>query len=391
LQSDINGRRVLSLTEEGHEWAERIPVDLSAWKLTSAPVVAVSGVESGDDPTREHLRTKLFRGAGLDAVRAEFKSSQAVGLGDMLGLVHAALHALPAKRFVLLAGLSGPGKSLLARDYANAYCAALKLPVAEHHRQIPVRPDWTDPAGLLGFINPIVNPPTFQGTQALALVIKAVNDPENPYFLCLDEMNLARVEHYFAPFLSAMEGARLEIHAEREMIDNVPASVDWPKNLFIIGTVNMDESTHAFSDKVLDRAFVFEFWDVDLDAWAKSKGSSVDPVLLNRVLSVMRPIHAALFEARRHFGYRSLNEVLQFCEHVASSSPSDGVALTRAIDQAVFSKIPTRVRGDDGGGLESALEAVRAVCISQGLSQSLRKVEAMKQSLRSMGAARFWA
>src|SRR5690606_14047711 len=105
---------------------------------------------------------------------------------------------------------------------------------------------------------------------ALRLLLDAEAHPDVPYFLVLDEMNLARVEHYFAPFLSAMESTQdpsIQIHAHDERVNGVPPRVRWPNNLRIGGTVNMDETTHPFSDKVLDRAFTLEFWEVDLKGW----------------------------------------------------------------------------------------------------------------------------
>ena len=82
-------------------------------------------------------------------------------------------------------------------------------------------------------------------------------------------MNLARVAYYLAPFLSVMEvDGALVCHQEKENVDDVPPFMPWPRHLFVLGTVNMDETIHAFSDKVLDRAFTIEFWDVDLDAFA---------------------------------------------------------------------------------------------------------------------------
>jgi hypothetical protein len=265
------------------------------------------------------------------------------------------------------------------------------LPVEEHRLEVAVRPDWIDPGGLLGFFNPIGNPPGFQATKALRFLLNAVASSDKPYFLCLDEMNLARVEHYFAPLLSAMEGARLEIHAEGETIDNVPASIEWPRNLFIIGTVNMDESTQSFSDKVLDRAFVFEFWDVNLERWREARLKSESSAALERVFAVMKPLYDALYDARRHFGYRVLDEVMAFCRVGHQPNiPMDG-SLNAALDHAIFAKVLPKVRGDDTGHLGSALERVAALCEREGLPVSLKKVRTMSETLKVTGAARFWA
>ena len=154
-------------------------------------------------------------------------------------------------------------------------------------------------------------------------------------------MNLARVEHYFAPFLSTMEGTdgRLALHASENSVATIPPSIYWPRNLFIIGTVNMDETTHPFSDKVLDRAFTFEFWDVDLSAWRDKTGPKTDQAILDGIFPVLVELHEALAPARRHFGYRTCDEVLGFC--VAQS----GVDPIRTLDAVVLAKVLPKVQG----------------------------------------------
>ena len=211
------------------------------------------------------------------------------------------------------AGLSGTGKTSMARTYARAYCDELGLGVEQHYEQVSVWPDWTDPSGLLGYTNPLADPPIFHETPALRLLLRAHAHPGEPYFLCLDEMNLARVEHYFAPFLTAMEGrgGRLVLHGGADAVDQIPSSIPWPKNLFLIGTVNMDETTHPFSDKVLDRAFTFEFWTADVAKWAEKNALSYEAVMREEVLGVLGDLYGALEPARRHFGYRTFDEVLR--------------------------------------------------------------------------------
>lgn len=380
---------VLRLTETGEYWVSGIPDDYQ----TSIQVFVDELVDelSVDDPIGLDVSPKLeLMTVSADVLLRHFNDAELSTLiisEKQVQLVHAALHSSTSKRFILLAGLSGTGKTSLASSYARAYCKELDLPFSKHYVQVSVGPEWSDPSGLIGFVNPISVPPTFQETPALRLVIEASRNPAKPYFLCLDEMNLARVEHYFAPFLSGMEGenGRIALHSGAEAVDNIPTSVIWPKNLFIIGTVNMDETTFPFSDKVLDRAFTFEFWDVDLEAWAQKVAKKVDGTVLKNVTRVLFQLHGALVPARRHFGYRTCDEVLGFCSSIS------GIPFAEVLDAAVLAKVLPKIRGDSMGPLSACLAEVAKICSAEGLTQSLAKVDQMQKSLASLGVARFWA
>jgi 5-methylcytosine-specific restriction enzyme B len=389
----IEGKGALarvSLTEAGEYWRSGLPEDIKipALLLTeeqpSPPEeedtdVSTALVEPMQAPDLPKILKKFHEDVELS--RLVFSDAQ-------IGLVHAALHAARGKRFVLLSGLSGTGKTSMARGYARAYCEVLGLQTSMHYEQVAVWPDWTDPTGLLGFVNPLTSPLVFQETPVLRLLLSAAENPDKPYFLCLDEMNLARVEHYFAPFLSAMEGqkGRLTIHASRDPVDTIPPTIEWPENLFIIGTVNMDESTYPFSDKVLDRAFTFEFWDVDLAGWRAASQRNGCPIdILDQVFEVLAALSAALAPARRHFGYRTCDEVLGF---VRASPVADRIA---AIDAAVLAKVLPKVRGDSGGALPKAIDNAIAVAETRNLSLTLGKLIQMKSTLQEIGVVRFWA
>jgi 5-methylcytosine-specific restriction enzyme B len=379
----------VSLTEAGEYWRSGLPEDLKIPALLLSDEQP-SPLEDVDVTTSTALVEPMQApslGEILRIFREDPELSQLVFSDTQIGLVHAALHAARGKRFVLLAGLSGTGKTSMARGYAQAYCKALELHASTNYEQVAVWPDWTDPTGLLGFVNPLASTPVYQQTAVLRLLLSASENPDKPYFLCLDEMNLARVEHYFAPFLSAMEGrkGRLTIHASRDPIDTIPPAIDWPENLFIIGTVNMDESTFPFSDKVLDRAFTFEFWDVDLAGWrAATERNGCPADILNPVFDVLTAFSAALAPARRHFGYRTCDEVLGF---VRASSATNRIA---AIDAAVLAKVLPKVRGDSGGALSTAIENAMAVARAHSLSLTLSKLTQMSSTLREIGVVRFW-
>ena len=172
--------------------------------------------------------------------------------------------ALCAKRFLILTGLAGSGKTKLAQGFAH-----WATPPTEdgeetnpHHAMVPVGADWTGNENVLGYPNGL-DKTSYVTKPALDLILHAQDHPDVPHFLLLDEMNLSHVERYFSDILSAIESeAKIPLHrdAERKAKEQViPADLELPKNLFIIGTVNVDETTYMFSPKVLDRANVIEF------------------------------------------------------------------------------------------------------------------------------------
>jgi 5-methylcytosine-specific restriction enzyme B len=168
--------------------------------------------------------------------------------------------SLLTKPFVICSGLSGSGKTKLAQAFVQW--------ISENENQykiIPVGADWTNREPLLGYPNGL-DPKSYitPDSGALQLMIEANNNSSKPYFLILDEMNLSHVERYFADFLSIMEsGESIKLYSGADRMDSasnpIPKEIGWPKNLFIIGTVNIDETTYMFSPKVLDRANVIEF------------------------------------------------------------------------------------------------------------------------------------
>ena len=130
---------------------------------------------------------------------------------------------------------------------------------------VSVGADWTSNEHVLGYSDGL-DKSRYVRTKALELILRALSEPDIPHFLILDEMNLSHVERYFADLLSAIEsGEPVHLHADKDadgapaVRDGVPGEVRLPPNLFIVGTVNVDETTYMFSPKVLDRANVLEF------------------------------------------------------------------------------------------------------------------------------------
>jgi len=251
---------------------------------------------------------------------------------------------------------------------------------------VAVRPDWTDNRGLLGYYNPILR--DFASTPFLDVVLRASTayslhrEKAPPFFVILDEMNLARVEHYFSDFLSAAESGEpipLHVDAAVEAGDRpgddprpIPREIRVPPNLYFIGTVNVDETTYLFSPKVLDRAFTIELNAVDLQGFAAAdaKPTPLDLATWDQALtpeSTRKPdrsdwqtftellngeladqliaLHDLLAEDNRHFGYRVANEIARYvC--LAHDQCSDGPAAARvALDLAILQKVLVKLHG----------------------------------------------
>lgn len=244
--------------------------------------------------------------------------------------------ALKAKPFVILAGISGTGKTQLPRIFAEAIGMSKEQVI-----QMPVRPDWTDGSDLLGYTS---LDGQFKPKDLTLAIQKAHNNPDKPYFFILDEMNLARVEHYFSDFLSVIETRErkngkitTDSILRDEVIRNAAnasefKAMGWPQNLYLIGTVNMDETTHAFSKKVLDRANSIEMNEVDL-GWIKRSSTSEKPLedidnsffvtefirsldlsdedknSIQSEMELLKQVNFILQKADLHFAYRVRDEV----------------------------------------------------------------------------------
>lgn len=168
--------------------------------------------------------------------------------------------SLKTKPFTILAGISGTGKSKIIRLLADSINADYTL--------ISVRPDWNDATDLIGYKN--LDDKFIKG-QLTKTILKAQQNKNKPHLICLDEMNLARVEYYLSDYLSIIESRKkvgqdiITDNIVEYQENNETIKLHIPDNLYLIGTVNMDDTTFQFSRKVLDRANTIEFSDVDLD------------------------------------------------------------------------------------------------------------------------------
>jgi len=310
-------------------------------------------------------------------------------------LVSAFYTALKTKGFVILAGLTGTGKTKLPQLFCDL--------VADKNQKlfVPIRPDWRDSKPLVGYFNPIEG--KYETTELLDLIVMANDNWEkgqskDPFFVLLDEMNLARVEYYFADFLSVLESGRDEdsqfltkeailLHvlkqSETRNGKNIPSKIKLPPNLYFVGTVNLDETTYSFSPKVLDRAFVVEFWNVDLEKYPGSLKPEVDDKFRQQLKSAvledlskggkflaytkedivsaiksmdklyddLKGLHNILQDFGMHFGYRVVNEIALFYQNAIESMGKGIIHFSskeQILDYAILMKILPKIHGNRG-------------------------------------------
>ena len=377
---DIDDKGLLSLTDVGKEWASRIDWTPESLVKEDEPATAGSAEPESpkdDPPVVIPVFSEILREVSQDGHFPE----------SLVRRLDAGIWASKRRHFAVLTGLSGSGKTLLARAYGRAIAGKAD----DHNRQlctIPVQPGWYDPTALLGYVNPLQGE-SYLRTPFLEFLLAAADSPTRPFTVVLDEMNLSRPEQYLAPILSAMEtGAPLNLHREGEILEGIPATIRYPGNLVIIGTVNMDETTHGISDKVLDRAFTIEFWDIDLDSyprWGK-RDLSIETETIARAL--MKDLMGSLKPARMHFGWRVVDDVLDYMNRVAANGDDQDPVTT--LDSVVYAKILPKLRGDDSPRFREALDGCANILAERGLTDCHKKVLELKDDLEATGSARFW-
>lgn len=383
--AELDSAKVLHLTQRGREWASRIhwtPGELPAPHKEAAETIKASQASDVDD-----LWSQL---PSVPAIRASFPKDLAFDPA-LIAQLHTGLwnRRHPRRHFAVLTGLSGAGKTLLAMGYAKALWAhAPEEPTDQKgFHVVAVQPGWHDPSSLLGYVNPI-DTDVYMRTGFLEFLLRASADPDRPYVVLLDEMNLSHPEQYLAPLLSAMEtGDDIELHALGDEVGDVPGRLPYPANLVIIGTVNMDETTHGLSDKVLDRSTVIEFWDIQVDQFPGWATSTLEPGDLALVKTVLGALLAPLRAVRLHFGWRTIGDVLGYVE---AGVEGGQFTAREALDFSVYAKLLPKLRGEDNRRLREALAAVASVLVAHQLEKSSAKVEELRADLQEQGSARFW-
>ncbi|WP_122613581.1 McrB family protein [Pseudomonas viridiflava] len=348
--------------------------------------------------------------------------------------------AITVSPLVVLSGISGTGKSLLPRKFAKQ--------TNSFFHAIPVQPQWSDNSDLFGYV-PTLSPTKYIKGALIDSLLEAKRNPQKLVIALLDEMNLAPVEHYFSDFLSVAETRVRDdkgITTDKlpiELPDDVPGQssphidllrgIQLPPNLRVVGTANMDETTHTFSPKVLDRAFTIEFDDPDLTAFASGQravkgGSNAFDELANiairetNAISVQEAYAASqdLFEhialllseiqdilapAGIKFGYRTRDAILLYLHFWRELKLAEILTGYAALDFCILQKILPKVAGS-GEALAEALTNLTTwlnaraetqedadgvlVEFSGPLARSVQKVERMTELLNLDGSTRYW-
>lgn len=388
--------------------------------------------------TKSQDRSKLWKSLVLN------NNAKITGISDNSSYLPY-LTALRTKPFMLLAGISGTGKSRIVREMAKACWASHEEDYGKNCPRnfcmVQVKPNWHDSSDLIGYVSRI-NGEKYVVGPFLRFIAKAMQDPKRPYFLCLDEMNLAPVEQYFAEYLSVIESRKLQDgHIETDPIvpyENTEAygslidqlfdsdeerkaykteeggkRLTIPENLFVVGTVNMDETTFSFSRKVLDRAMTIEMNEVDLKGGLEAGGAAEfgyigedlmgeaaegkdiyadNQALCDEVISYLGKVNDILEGTPFKIAYRTRNEFLLYAVnrlHFATDSE-----LWQTLDEMTSMKILSRIEGDNERCEHVLRELKNLLTETVGNhaedSASLKKIDEMLAKLKS-GYTSYWA
>lgn len=365
------------------------------------------------------------------------------------------LMAIKTKPFVLLAGISGIGKSWLVRSLAYKTCADKRLQDKEkpgNFELIKVRPNWHDSSELIGYTVHESGVLRYTVTAFLRFLVKAWRYPHVPFFVCFDEMNLAKVEQYFAEFLSILEtrrfcegelysdayisGENIRLYGTEDLLfweklglekkdllcqQFCTSGITLPPNLIVMGTVNMDETTHVFSRKVLDRAMTIEMNEVDMskgllipeddqheDDWqypsvyfganllsstlhSANDAYNIDEMRGRKIIQELEMLNELLSDSPFKFAYRVRNEILIYCAYclkLETDTRRLDTCLDICLDEMIMMKILSRIEGNEKK-CESVIKRLLKK-ISRKFPHSGRKLEQMLTLLNNNGYTSFW-
>ena len=368
------------------------------------------------------------------------------------------LTAMRTKPFLLLAGISGTGKSRIVKQMAFESCPDIPALRSDktapgNYELIEVKPNWHDSSELLGYESEIGGP-HYVVTPFVRFLVKAMRYPDVPFFVCMDEMNLAPVEQYFAEFLSVLESRKLlsdgtitseplikadifskyadQLHRDLDITDTETYKTVYdrlkndglrlPSNLIVVGTVNMDETTHQFSRKVIDRAMTIEMNIEDAETPFKNFFEGGDAlhyydnpqpkdlflpkvVQASEALSILRAedasylkenvpgllhsLNSALNGTPFKIAYRVQNELLLyfFSLREENSDEASEALLAQAMDAILMMKVLPRIEGDEDL-LDKPLKALAQ--FTENYPQASRKIAEMQERLPRAHFTSFW-
>ena len=328
--------------------------------------------------------------------------------------------SLLAKPFVILTGNSGTGKTRISKQFAE-YLEWESDEGKKNWVIIPVGADWTDNTKILGYYNPLAEDGNgkYEKTKIVELIEEANRHKEIPYFVILDEMNLSHVERYFSDFLSHMETPDTPFELE-----GYTRRLDYPENMFVVGTVNIDETTYMFSPKVLDRANVIEFKpqkedvfkvfsaagtvgkmvpvndgsaqaflklakeirtgkfavDEDLTHYYTDVDGDFTGSNLDYVEGVFSDIYEIVQKYDFEFAFRTVKEIRNYIAAAYELLEKTEFNLNQIIDEQLLQKILPKIHGNKKE-IGQMLEELTGLCDKYSLVLSKKKIEQMKGKL----------
>lgn len=373
-------------------------------------------------------------------------------------LTKAYLPAMLTKPFLLLAGISGTGKSRIVKQMAFESCPDIPALRSDktapgNYELIEVKPNWHDSSELLGYESEIGGP-HYVVTPFVRFLVKAMRYPDVPFFVCMDEMNLAPVEQYFAEFLSVLESRKLlsdgtitseplikadifskyadQLHRDLDITDTETYKAVYdrlkndglrlPSNLIVVGTVNMDETTHQFSRKVIDRAMTIEMNIEDAETPFKNFFEGGDALhyydnpqpkdlflskvvqasealsildaedasyLKENVPGLLHSLNSALNGTPFKIAYRVQNELILYFFSLREENPDEAAEalLAQAMDAILMMKVLPRIEGDEDL-LDKPLKALAQ--FTENYPQASRKIAEMQERLPQAHFTCFW-
>lgn len=422
-------------------------------KLFTNPVCYTEIVK---DTVSPHADIVIDRKKGRDAVIQDLSKAKTNYSPSALSTFY--LTAMRTKPFLLLAGISGTGKSRIVKQMAFESCPDIPALRSDktapgNYELIEVKPNWHDSSELLGYESEIGGP-HYVVTPFVRFLVKAMRYPDVPFFVCMDEMNLAPVEQYFAEFLSVLESRKLlsdgtitseplikadifskyadQLHRDLDITDTETYKAVYdrlkndglrlPSNLIVVGTVNMDETTHQFSRKVIDRAMTIEMNIEDAETPFKNFFEGGDALhyydnpqpkdlflpkvvqasealsildaedasyLKENVPRLLHSLNSALNGTPFKIAYRVQNELILYFFSLREENPDEAAEalLAQAMDAILMMKVLPRIEGDEDL-LDKPLKALAQ--FTENYPQASRKIAEMQERLPQAHFTCFW-